>query len=246
MFALFRKFVQIYKMQRLILLLLSLFFLSVGCKRELPEGILPEEQMAEVMSEVHILDGYISNMPSDSAKRVIQPLYEQLLGKHGLDSISFTKNVDYYFGNPALTQHTYDRVIKKLEEQERLFLSRDSLTHALTQDSLRRVTRLMQRADLATRRLLNAGEDTTELTIAERTRRLYETSGMERLWENHLLRQPDSLATLQMKEQTDALDEPKPTAEPQEKVEPDTIRPDTSGRHPVKKLEYKPVKRSTR
>ena len=87
-----------------------------------------------------------------------------------------------------------------------MFLSRDSLTHALTQDSLRRVTRLLQRADLATRRLLNAGEDTTELTIAERTRRLYETSGMERLWENHLLRQPDSLASTTMNEQTDALD----------------------------------------
>ncbi|VTQ02327.1 DUF4296 domain-containing protein [Sphingobacterium daejeonense] len=90
-------------MHRLILGLLPLFFISISCKKEGSRRDLPQDDMVELMTDVHILDGYISNIPVDSAKKVIDPLYEELFAKYGLDSTSFNKNVNFYFGDPKLT-----------------------------------------------------------------------------------------------------------------------------------------------
>lgn len=165
-------------MQRLILGLLPLFFISISCKKQVPEGILPQEDMVELMSEVHILDGYISNIPVDSAKKVMDPLYEQVFSKYGLDSVSFTKNVDYYFGNPDLTSKTYDQVLKNLEKKERSYISQDSLMNVRTQDSINRVTRSQMKLQTLNDMILNAQRDTGEVSIAERTRRFYEPVGL--------------------------------------------------------------------
>ncbi|WP_156306768.1 DUF4296 domain-containing protein [Sphingobacterium endophyticum] len=173
-------------MHRLILGLLPLFFISISCKKNVPEGILSQEDMVELMTEVHILDGYISNIPVDSAKKVIDPLYEQIFDKFGIDSTTFNKNVNYYFGNPALTSKTYDQVVKRLEQKERGFYSRDSLINIHTQDSVNKVTRLQNKLATVSNMIMNALADSTELTIAERTRRFYEPVGLMYYWEKNL------------------------------------------------------------
>lgn len=239
MLALFRKFVQIYKMHRLILSLLSLFFLTSACKQDLPEGILPEQAMAEVMSEVHILDGYISNMPTDSAKRVIDSLYSQLWMRYGLDSVSFTRNVDYYLGNPVLAQRTYDLVVENLEHEEKIFMRQDSLRHAVRQDSLRHIERLTRQADLTKRMIVNAASDTVEISIEEGTKRLYETSGIWHLWERNILRRPSIVETAPSKT---------PPQESEIQIEePDSLtqQPDTISDKP-RQLQFKPVGSSPR
>lgn len=233
MFALFRKFVQIYKMHRLILGLACLFFIASGCRSERPEGILPEEVMAEMLSEVHLLDGYISNMPSDSAKKVIDPLYNQLFSKYGLDSVSFTRNVDYYLGNPISTQSTYDRVIENLEEEEKLFLRRDSLAHVVTQDSLRRVTRLTNRANLSNQMIMDVAADSVEMSIAEATKRLYENSGIQTMWEPYTQR-PSTGDPSSADNQAEAAREPI-TEEPVPARQPDTVSAQS------RDLQFKPV-----
>lgn len=243
MFALFRKFVQIYKMHRLILGLLPLFFLASACKQDLPEGILSEQQMAEVMSEVHILDGYISNLPTDSAKKVIEPLYDQLLANYGLDSVLFTKNVNYYLGNPVLTQRTYDRVVKNLEHEEKAFITQDSLTHALSRDSMRRVQRFTKRANLAKEMITKVSSDTLEMTIAEGTRRLYETTGVWSIWESYVLRKPtqgDSALEEIDPEPADA-----PSTDSTDHSDLPEQQQDTVSHHP-KGLQFKPVGGSRR
>jgi len=173
-------------MHRLIFGLLPLFFISISCKKKVPEGILPQKEIVELMTEVHILDGYIANIPVDSAKKVIDPLYEELFSKYGLDSSSFTKNVDYYFGDPTLTVKTYDQVVKSLEKRERTYYSTDSLKNVITQDSLRRVTRLQNKMQGLNNMLMNALSDTSKLTIADRTRRFYEPVGLMSFWEKNL------------------------------------------------------------
>jgi len=194
MCKLFRIFVQIYKMHRLILGLLPLFFISISCKKQVPEGILSQQDMVELMSEVHILDGYIANIPVDSAKKVIDPLYEELFTKFGIDSSSFNKNINYYYGNPGLTVKVYDEVVKNLEKKERNFYSQDSLKNIITQDSINRVVRLQRNLEVMNNRIINAAADSSELTIAERTRRLYEPVGLMRFWEKNLLQKPENKA----------------------------------------------------
>src|SRR5690606_41015757 len=98
-------------MQRLILCL-TLFFIFTACKKQLPKGIISEKEMINLLADVHILDGYISSLPADSAKKIIDPLYNELFLKYKLDSASFGQNVDYYYSDPNLTVKTYDQVIK--------------------------------------------------------------------------------------------------------------------------------------
>jgi hypothetical protein len=217
MCKLFCIFVQIYKMHRLILGLLPLFFISISCKKKVPEGILPQDDMVELMTDVHILDGYISNIPVDSAKKVIDPLYEELFAKYGLDSTSFNKNVNYYFGDPKLTVKTYDQVVKSLEKKERNFYSTDSLQNAISQDSIRRVTQLQNNASIMTNMIMNAKADTSELTIAERTRRFYQPVGLMPFWEKNIFEKRGS-ETIG--------DSPVPTIQqPNLETVPDTLQP---------------------
>lgn len=182
-------------MQRLILGLLPLFFIVFSCKKQVPDGILPQEDMVELMTEVHILDGYISNIPVDSAKKVIDPLYEQLFAKFGIDSAKFTKNVNYYFGNPSLTVKTYDQVVKTLEKRERSYYSQDSLKNLILQDSMSRVTRMQVKLQTLNNMILNAEADSADLSIADRTRRFYEPVGLMRFWEKNILEKKAPMGT---------------------------------------------------
>lgn len=177
-------------MQRLILIISLLFFLFSSCKKNKPEGILSEKDFEELMTEVHILDGYIGTIPIDSARKVIDPLYNQLLEKYKLDTLSFDKNVDYYMGNPNLTAETYGNIVKNLEVQEKEFYKKDSIRNAIFQDSVSRVMMMTRKMDLANQMILNAKSDSIKMTPAENTRRLYNLTGISWLWDKNLLLEP--------------------------------------------------------
>ncbi|GAA4148442.1 hypothetical protein GCM10022216_35240 [Sphingobacterium kyonggiense] len=142
------------------------------------------------MTEVHILDGYIGTIPIDSARKVIDPLYNQLLEKYKLDTLSFDKNVDYYMGNPNLTAETYGNIVKNLEVQEKEFYKKDSIRNAIFQDSVSRVMMMTRKMDLANQMILNAKSDSIKMTPAENTRRLYNLTGISWLWDKNMLLEP--------------------------------------------------------
>ena len=84
-------------MRPLFLASLLLILLSLSCGEKRDGGILPESQMTELLTEVHLLDGYLQTLPIDSAQKVIDTLYSQLLSRYQLDSVSFERNVNYYY-----------------------------------------------------------------------------------------------------------------------------------------------------
>jgi len=176
-------------MQRLILCL-TLFFIFTACKKQLPKGIISEKEMINLLADVHILDGYISSLPADSAKKIIDPLYNELFLKYKLDSASFGQNVDYYYSDPNLTVKTYDQVIKNLEQKERKYYLDDSVRNAHQQDSINRNMRMQAKTNALKEMIENALADTGKLTIAEYTKRMYNHSAFEHLWDRNILVQP--------------------------------------------------------
>ena len=50
----------------------------------------------------------------------MDPLYNEVFAKFGLDSTSFDKNINYYYGNPKLSAVVYDKIVKNLENEESL------------------------------------------------------------------------------------------------------------------------------
>ncbi len=195
MCQLFRIFVQIYKMQRLIFGFILLFFITSSCKKGLPQGILKEDTMAELLGEVHVLDGYLTTIPIDSAKRLRDPLYNELFTKYGLDSVSFTKNIDYYYGNPDLSVATYDQVIKDLQAKESAFVKEDSIRNAIFSDSIRMVNFQNMRWQSRYNSLMNAKADTLPYGIAEATRRSLTSTGLDVIWRNNIYEKPTASAT---------------------------------------------------
>ena len=160
----FCNFVQTYKMQRLILIILSSFFLMISCNRSKPKGILSEKTMVDLMTDVHLVDGYLNTLPVDSTRKVIGSLYEEVFEKYGIDSAKFKHNIAYYLGNPIVSKELYTQVTKKINGYEDDYRRADSLRNAWVSDSIRVVQRFERLKDDARRLILEVQVDTIPLT----------------------------------------------------------------------------------
>ncbi|MCA5004935.1 DUF4296 domain-containing protein [Sphingobacterium bovistauri] len=131
-------------MQRLIYSIFISFFLILSCAKSKPNGVVSEDKISKVLTEVAIVDGYLNTLPSDSAKRVMPVLYGKIFKDFGLDSASFVKNLDYYFGDPNLTEKIYTVVGANLGIYDREFQIDDSIRMVKQNDSLNRVNYLQR------------------------------------------------------------------------------------------------------
>lgn len=250
----FRNFVQTYEMQRLILIILSSFFLMISCNKSKPKEILSEKTMTDLMTDVHLVDGYLNTLPVDSTRKVIDGLYEEVFEKYGIDSVQFKANIAYYLGNPIVSKELYGEVTKKLNAYENDYRRMDSLKNAHTADSIRVVQRYQRLKEAARKLILDVQVDTIPLTYA-----VHQKDFMERAGLNAINTYQPPLVT----PQNDSAEEPSETdgegavqvSEEQEEVKPVTnptgprstippsrrIRPNESIKPVVEKIEDKPV-----
>ncbi|PVH27119.1 DUF4296 domain-containing protein [Sphingobacterium corticibacter] len=128
--------------------LILLILLLASCLEKRPEGILKEDQVTKLLTDVHMLDGYLQTLPIDSSQKVIDTLYRQLLSHYGLDSVAFERNLDYYYADPVLTEKIYTNIQKQLSDAERDFNRADSLRYAVERDSLNRVAHFQRLVDI--------------------------------------------------------------------------------------------------
>lgn len=151
-------------MKRLLFVIILLFFIITSCSKSKPSGILSESKMAELMTEVHVLDSYLNTLPMDSSRRALPALYKGVLSKYDLDSIGFIANLDYYNGNPIEMDRVYKEVKTSLTGYQREAFVSDSLTQKHVRDSLHRAsvwqTELMEQRNL----ILNVHKDSTRYT----------------------------------------------------------------------------------
>lgn len=161
----FCKFVQTYKMQRLLLIILTSIFLITSCQKTTPEGILPESTMVEMMTEVHLVDGYLSTLSIDSSRKVINSLYGRIFDKYQLDSVGFQRNVDFYLGNPTLSKKLYSTINQSITNKDIEFRRADSTIQATLNDSIQRVQYYTKLAEESRTLILNAKKDTLPLSF---------------------------------------------------------------------------------
>ena len=161
----FCKFVQTYKMQRLLLIILTSIFLITSCQKTTPEGILPENTMVEMMTEVHLVDGYLSTLSIDSSRKVINSLYGHIFDKYQIDSVGFQRNVDYYLGNPTLSKKLYSTITQTISNKDIEFRRADSTIQAQLNDSIQRVQYYTKLAEESRTLILNVKKDTLPLSF---------------------------------------------------------------------------------
>lgn len=97
--------------------LIGAMILLLGCGESKPEGIIPEEEMAAILADIHIMEGVgDANIRQIIARKNFrEDMQDEILKKHGLDRETFFKSYEYYIKNPILMDSMYFRMIKEYD-----------------------------------------------------------------------------------------------------------------------------------
>ncbi len=105
-------------MTRFLLMLLVVCSIF-ACKPGIPKDIIQPAEMENILHDIHVVDGYVSNIPTpDSAKKVASPLYKGIFKKYGVDSALHAKSMDYYYHRPDILTKMYNNVSAKLGKEK--------------------------------------------------------------------------------------------------------------------------------
>ena len=123
-------------MKRLVLLSL-LFVLAIACghkdKGFIPERLLSEQEMINIMTDVQIIEADINYQksqereqePNDTIKiipkdyvKLSRDYYAQLFEHYGITDSIFRQNIRYYTEQPALLEKIMDSVVKRLTKEQ--------------------------------------------------------------------------------------------------------------------------------
>ena len=110
------------KVKFFLILLFVSFFLSCRNERKpVPEVLLSEEQMVDVMTDVQIMEGIISYKRNSSQKTVYLKTvgYDTLFAHYGITDSIFEENVKYYNDvDPLKLIRIMDSVTVRLERMK--------------------------------------------------------------------------------------------------------------------------------
>ena len=98
-----------------------LFFLGLlaltACSRSVPKGIIPPDEMAPLIADLHIIDGtlYTKSQAPDTLYKYGLGNYIAAFKRHHVDSAQFNKSFRYYTNQPKLFAEVYDQAIKIIQ-----------------------------------------------------------------------------------------------------------------------------------
>ena len=107
-------------MKRLQLFIIPLLLLTACQKNKLPEGVLDEQRMINVLADLSVIDGYMSSlMYTDTLRIEGRSYYATVYKNHNISKEVFDKSLKYYSNQPVLLDSMYSKVTRKLEAKER-------------------------------------------------------------------------------------------------------------------------------
>lgn len=102
-------------------------FTIVSCskKERVPEGILTQDQMVSVLSELYIVEQKISTIgiKRDSLTQIFGAMKGRVFEETGIQESVFDKSLDYYVDHPKSLEEIYTVLIDSLNLREQRMLS---------------------------------------------------------------------------------------------------------------------------
>jgi len=95
-------------------------FLMVGCWPEkTPEGILTEQQMVKVLTEIYIAEEKANHIgiSHDSVVKIFPHFESKVFEKENLSDSVFAKSMEYYKANPKKLESIYAALVDSLSLQ---------------------------------------------------------------------------------------------------------------------------------
>ncbi len=111
-------------------LFLLIFLLTACSSDDKPENLIPEDKMAKVLTEIHILEAQINNLHfqhEDSSVFVYQKKRFELMKSFALDTATFRLSLKYYLLNPEKMKGIYTDVKKNLEAKKKVIEAKQKL-----------------------------------------------------------------------------------------------------------------------
>jgi len=95
--------------------------IAVSCSSEKkPSGIIEEDKMISIMTDLHIMDGYMSSlMYTDSVRIKGKNFYATIYDKHKVSPAEYESSLKYYSMKPVLLDSMYSKVERILTDKER-------------------------------------------------------------------------------------------------------------------------------
>src|SRR6185312_9603169 len=107
-------------MLKYIVLFFSVMIILSACKHDKTlAGIISEPRMIHLLTEVHIIDGSLTNVRQepDSLYKYGLGKYLALFKKYHTDSAQFKKSMNYYAMRPTELLKMYDRITPNLKQK---------------------------------------------------------------------------------------------------------------------------------
>lgn len=132
-------------MKRLLLLFFIIIFLSACKSGDSPKGVLDKDEMIDVLTSVHLADGYATSLYTDSSRNKIAALYAAIYKKHNTDSVGIRRSLEYYSRNPGELKTMYETITKNLENLEKEQRAIDEKKQQEEQDKYNKEQQLLAR-----------------------------------------------------------------------------------------------------
>lgn len=96
---------------------LVLFLLIGGCDQNRPpEGILNPEKMSQVLLDIYVIEGKVTEtgVGSDSARKVYRYFEQKVFDEHGINDTIFRRSFNYYLDHPKVLSTIYSTMLDSL------------------------------------------------------------------------------------------------------------------------------------
>ncbi|GHB67827.1 DUF4296 domain-containing protein [Persicitalea jodogahamensis] len=87
-----------------------------------PDDLIPQEKMAEILTEIHIAEARVTNMQlrsQDSSILLYEKMQKRIWEKNKVDTSVYRKSYSFYTTHPALLSEIYEQVEKNMEVREK-------------------------------------------------------------------------------------------------------------------------------
>lgn len=98
-----------------------------GLGKKQPEGILSNDQLVEVLVDVHIADAALTTLALQRKDDTFKSsdFYQRVLEKHDVTREQFDNSMDYYSKKPLELEKIYDRVLTELSKRKADLITED-------------------------------------------------------------------------------------------------------------------------
>ncbi|MDH5380194.1 MAG: DUF4296 domain-containing protein [Cyclobacteriaceae bacterium] len=104
--------------------------LTVSCvSHDLPDNVLSEVKMAEVMLDFYMSEAKLSyNRSKVDAEEMYPHYYNKILERHNLTDSVYKANLAFYMSNPVFFDKVYDMLIDSVKLRQQIEVVEDSLS----------------------------------------------------------------------------------------------------------------------